>query len=56
MLPQLIVLGLYVLSLGLTLGLHGQPRPPYSFWTALLSVALMLPLLWWGGFFAPMGL
>lgn len=40
------------LALGISMAEHGKPRTGYtSFWTALISSALQLLLLWGGGFF-----
>lgn len=50
-LPQYIFLGLAVFSLGIALEQHGKPRSPSSFWVSLVSSAITLGLLWWGGFF-----
>lgn len=52
--PQLIYLSLCVLGLGVHIAMHGKPRPPYSMWYALISIAIAWPLLWWGGFFDPL--
>ena len=49
--PQILVIVLWALSLGLTLAKHGEPRGgKESVWTALVGVAIMAALLWWGGF------
>jgi hypothetical protein len=51
--PQIIIIVLFSMELGLALALHGQKRrsPYYSFWETLLALAIMLGLLIWGGFF-----
>lgn len=49
--PQGILLTLLVIDLILTAILHGQPRPRFNFWTALLEQAIVFALLIWGGFF-----
>lgn len=49
--PQLIYLALCILSLGYVIAKHGEARPPYSIGVAVTSLAITLPLLWWGGFF-----
>jgi len=54
MLPQLILLGLLFMSLGIGLAKHGEPRSPYSFWDNLISFIIMVGLLIWGGFFRGM--
>lgn len=49
--PQLATAGLYVLSLGVMLGLNGQPKTgKHSFGILLVSVGLMVWLLYMGGF------
>ena len=51
--PQIIVIVLYILSLGLALGKHGQPRnDKYNFGVTLIATSIMIALLYWGGFFA----
>jgi len=50
--PQLIYLGLVILGLGMTLGLHGQPQKKgHNFWGKLISSMIAISLLYWGGFF-----
>lgn len=50
--PQVIVVVLYILSLGLTLGKHGQPRnDKYDFRVTLVTTSIMIALLYWGRFF-----
>jgi hypothetical protein len=50
--PQLIVIVLYVLGLGISMAKHGQPIDAnHSFFLKLFSTAVMLGLLIWGGFF-----
>ena len=49
--PQGIYLVLLLLSLGLVLAKHGEPREPYNIWVTLFGTALTLALLYWGGFF-----
>lgn len=52
MLPQLLLLALYVLSLGIHLAQHGQPKKGNeSFPAGFVAVALQVGLLYWGGFF-----
>jgi hypothetical protein len=51
--PQLTLLFLWVLGLGLELALHKKPRiGAYNFWAALIVRALLVFLLYKGGFFA----
>lgn len=49
--PQIIYLFLAAMGLGLALANDGKPQPPYSFIKSLISSAIVLSLLWWGGFF-----
>jgi len=48
---QILYLILTVFGLGITLAKHGEPRDPYNFWGTLLSTAMLLGILYWGGFF-----
>lgn len=50
--PEGIVLAIFFLGLGVALAKDGEPRAPYSFGGALISTAITLSLLYWGGFFA----
>jgi succinate dehydrogenase/fumarate reductase cytochrome b subunit len=50
--PQIIILSLYILSLGIHLAKHGTKRTgTYSFWGSLVTVIVLFALLYWGGFF-----
>lgn len=50
--PQIIIIVLFAFSLGSHLMAHGQPKTgKYNFWTAFLSAAIEIAVLWWGGFF-----
>ena len=50
---QLIVIGLYLVSLGIHLAKHGEPKEGnYSFWSALFSTVMILFCLTKGGFFS----
>lgn len=49
---QLIYVGLMLMSLGIHLAKHGEPRhDSYNFFTAFLSAALQITLVALGGFF-----
>jgi hypothetical protein len=52
--PPLVYVGFSILGLGYAIAKDGQPRPPYSMWAQLFAIALAWPILWWGGFFAPL--
>jgi len=49
--PQIIWLVLVIYGTAYALVNHGKPRPPYNIWIDLVSTAISLGLLWWGGFF-----
>lgn len=48
--PQIIVIVLYALSLGVSLCKHGE-YSKNNFFYSLVSVAIVFGLLIWGGFF-----
>ncbi len=51
--PQIIMLIMYAMSLGIDLAKHGEPREgKYNAVSGLIGVAIGLALLWWGGFFS----
>jgi hypothetical protein len=49
--PQITYIVLLAATGGLVLAKQGEPREPYNFWMWLLSCAIVLPLLYFGGFF-----
>jgi len=50
---QMIITALYMMSLGMNLAKHGQPREnKYNFWEALIMTSIILFLLWKGGFYS----
>lgn len=56
--PQIIVLALWGISLGVHLAKHGEPRievdgsqQKYSFTKDVIRVSIWSGLLYWGGFF-----
>lgn len=49
--PQIIYLLLVALGFGVTVAKHGEQRYPHSVWTQLIGMVIVLPLLYWGGFF-----
>lgn len=49
--PQIIYMLLVALSFGVTVAKHGEPRDPHNCLTQLIGIAIVLPLLYWGGFF-----
>jgi|WetSurMetagenome_2_1015567.scaffolds.fasta_scaffold37656_9 hypothetical protein len=49
---QILILGLLILSLGISLAKHGEPKNgKENFFITLLGVALQITLLYFGGFF-----
>lgn len=51
--PEVTVIVLYTLVMGMTLAMHGKPRTGnYNFGASLLGVGLLFALLYAGGFFA----
>jgi len=51
-LPQVFILALYLISLGISIERHGKPKKGNeSAWTSLIATIIMLALLYWGGFF-----
>ncbi len=50
--PQVLIILIYAMGLGINLARHGQPKTDtYSFGAALVSTGIVFALLWWGGFF-----
>lgn len=51
--PQIILLGLWTLGLGVHLARHGQRREErYHFGGRAIATVVWVALLWWGGFFS----
>lgn len=49
---QIIITALYILSLGMHLAKHGEPKTGnYSFWVAFVSCTIEFMLLYFGGFY-----
>ncbi len=52
MIPQILVIVLMTLGAGIVLAKDGQEKKgKYSFVAALVSDAIMIGLMYWGGFF-----
>lgn len=50
--PQIIIVVMYILSLGVSLANHGEVKTSKtSFGSSLLGTIINLGLLYWGGFF-----
>lgn len=50
--PQIIYIALVSINVGATAMMQGQPKTgTYSVWTQIVSSALFIGLLTWGGFF-----
>lgn len=50
---QIIVIALYMLSLGMYLALHGKPKAgTYNFGSAVVAFGIMFFALYKGGFFS----
>jgi hypothetical protein len=52
--PQWTYLALLILSLGIAMGTHGQPRTPINAWTQFIGTLIAFALLYFGGFFKGM--
>jgi hypothetical protein len=52
MIPQILVLGILFMALGIDLVRHGKTHEvTENFWTTLLSFVIWIGLLYWGHFF-----
>lgn len=50
--PQIIICVLYTLGLGINLAKHGEPKnDKYNFFSSCITVAIVIGLLIWGGYF-----
>lgn len=50
--PQITMLVLLVLGLGISMEQHGRPKTgTHSFWSQLFAAAITFTLLYFGGFF-----
>jgi len=50
--PQIILIIIYAINLGIALMQHGTEKEgTNSFWVILFGTILNMGLLWWGGFF-----
>lgn len=51
MIPQLIYIALIMISLGMNISSHGEPRGDTNAWNSLISCIIGFAILYWGGFF-----
>jgi hypothetical protein len=50
-LPQLLLVVLCLLSMGITIEKHGKPREGNeNAWFSFISLIIQFVILWWGGF------
>ena len=50
--PQIIMIVMLALTLFISVANHNKPREgKYNAWQALVSIAIQISLLTWGGFF-----
>ena len=53
--PQVIYVGLTLFSLGIAVEKHGTLRSAansrHDAWENVVSILIVYPILWWGGFF-----
>jgi len=52
--PQIILIIIWGLSLGLSIEKHGKPVGNTNAWISLISISLTGSILWWGGFWDPL--
>lgn len=51
--PQIIVIALYAMSVGITVAeVADGKRPQKDMVNRIIATAVMIGLLWWGGFFS----
>ena len=51
--PQIIMIALWALSLGVTMSKNGEPRTDnHNVGWSLVTLAIYATLLWWGGFWS----
>lgn len=50
--PQIIIVILYALNIGIELTRHGEPKQGnHNAFYTLIGTAISVGILWWGGFF-----
>lgn len=51
--PQILMLGLMILGLGISLAQHGEPRTgKHNLMHSIIGCAIQFGLMYWGGFFS----
>ncbi len=50
--PQIIYLTLSAIGVGFVIAKHGQPQKPINATAHLIGTAVVLAILYWGGFFS----
>jgi hypothetical protein len=51
MICTLLIIAFMFIGLGISLGMHGKPRPEYNFWVQLFSTVISFLLYWGAGLF-----
>ena len=49
--PQIIIICLSAMALGITLAKNGEPEGNYCFGSTLFATVINISILYWGGFF-----
>lgn len=50
--PQIIIIALYAMSLGIAWSKHGSPKSgTENAWTSVIALIINMSILYWGGFF-----
>lgn len=50
--PQIIMIAIYAVSVGISIAKHGEPKTgEYHGPGAFIGAAIGIAILWWGGFF-----
>lgn len=50
MTPQIIIIIIYAISLGINISNHGKEQKPKNAWADFIALIIFVTLLWWGGF------
>jgi hypothetical protein len=55
MIPQITMIVLYALNLGIAMALHGKPKTgENNFWVQFIAINISAALLYYGGFWLPL--